>query len=228
MRILEVGSGPGFYTEQLVGQLPHSVITALEVDSALLNEARNRIDPQFSSQLEFVHASVYDTGLPDNTYDFVIARLLFLHLKDPLTAAREISRVLKPGGKLVIIDVDDGIFGALHPNLPMLPSVLQKVADYVAANGGNRLIGRSLPRLLKQADYTDVDMDSILQHSDLIGIDGFRYQFDSRRFMGLNQNGVITQEELDHMKQASENLNTSSEAYAMLNFVMACGTKARS
>ncbi|SFT09647.1 methyltransferase domain-containing protein [Paenibacillus sp. BC26] len=227
MRILEVGSGPGFFTEQLVGQVPQSTITALEVDSTLLNEARNRLVPRFASQLEFVHASVYDSGLPDHSYDFVIARLLFLHLKDPLAAAGELSRVLKPGGKLVIIDVDDGIFGALHPDLPVLPSVLRKVADYVAWNGGNRLIGRSLPRLLRQAGFTDVDMDSILQHSDLLGIEGFRYQFDIRRFMGLCQKGVITQEELDQMKQASEKLNNSSEAYAMMNFVMACGTKPR-
>jgi len=225
MRVLELGSGPGFFTEQLMRNLHSSEITALEIDSTLLNEAKNRMYYNSTSQVEFVHASVYDTGLPDNSYDFAIARLLFLHLKDPFEAAREIYRVLKPGGKLAIIDVDDGIFGVINPNLPVLPSILQKVADYISSKGGNRLIGRSLPRLLKQAGFTHVDMDSVIQHSDIHGIEGFKRQFDIKRFIGFYNNGVINQEEFDQIKQASEKINNSPDAYAMMNFVMACGTK---
>jgi SAM-dependent methyltransferase len=168
---------------------------------------------------------VYDTGLPDNSYDFAIARLLFLHLHNPVEAAREIYRVLKPGGKLVIIDIDDGIFGAVSPNINLLPSVLNKLADHQSSKGGNRYIGRSLPRLLAKAGYIDLDIDTIIQHSDLHGIEGFKRQFDIKRFMGFYNNGIINEEEFDQIKQASENINNSPEAYAMMTFVMACGKK---
>lgn len=226
MHVLEIGSGPGFYTEQLINNLNNSEVTALEIDSSLLEEARSRLSRiTASNQLRFVNASVYDTGLPSETYDFAIARLVFLHLHRPADAAEEIFRVLKPGGKLVIIDVDDGILGVVNPNLPLLPSILQKVADYVAAKGGNRLIGRSLPRLLTHAGFASVDMDSILLHSDIHGLEGFKLQFDAQRFAGFYKIGVINEEEFEQLKQASEWLSQSSDAYAMMNFVMACGRK---
>lgn len=226
MQILEIGSGPGFYTEQLINNIVNSEVTALEIDASLLEEARSRLSRiTTSNQLRFVNASVYDTGLPSETYDFAIARLVFLHLHRPADAAEEIFRVLKPGGKLVIIDVDDGLFGAVNPNLHLLPSILQKVASYVASKGGNRLIGRSLPRLLTQAGFTGVDMDSILLHSDIHGKEGFERQFDAQRFAGFYKIGVINEEEFEQLKHASELLSQSSDAYAMMNFVMAFGRK---
>ncbi|MNB77793.1 Demethylmenaquinone methyltransferase [compost metagenome] len=225
MRVLEVGSGPGFITEQLVNSLPDSQITALEYDKSLLDEAERRIAAPPSSRLELVHGSVYETGLADNTYDFVIARLLFLHLHNPSDAAKEIYRVLKPGGKLVIIDIDDGIFGAVNPDSAVLPSVIRKLAAHQAAKGGNRYVGRTLPRLLTESGYCDVDMDAVVQHSDLHGIEGFRQQFNINRYTPFYKKGMISAEEYGQISRVSEALNSSPEAYAMMTFLMACGRK---
>ncbi|WP_245995890.1 methyltransferase domain-containing protein [Paenibacillus taihuensis] len=158
-------------------------------------------------------------------FDFVIARLLFLHIHDPLLAAREIYRVLKPGGKLVIIDVDDGIFGVVHPDLDVLPTVLKKVANHMAKKGGNRHIGRSVPRLLSQAGFTQIDMDTVTKHSDIHGIAGFKRQFDSKRFAAFFHSGIITEQEYERMSSASEQLFNDTESYAMMLFVMAYGQK---
>ena len=38
-------------------------------------------------------------------------------MHDPLQVAQEIMRVLKPGGTLVIIDIDDGLFGVIEPEM---------------------------------------------------------------------------------------------------------------
>lgn len=225
MKVLEVGSGPGFVTEQLLSHLPQSEITALDIDDTLLNKAKQLLHHVPESRLRFTQASVYETGLPDNDYDFAIARLLFLHLHHPHQAALELKRVLKPGGKLVIIDVDDGIFGAMQPELDVLPSILKKLAQRQASRGGNRNIGRSLPRLLTNSGFTSVDMDATIQHSDLQGIEGFKRQFDISRFTGFFQNGVITEYEYEELKKAYENFVRSPEAHAMMIFFMACGTK---
>lgn len=161
--------------------------------------------------MQFVQSSVYDTGLPDDSYDFAIVRLLFLHLNDPQEAVREIYI--------------DGIFGAVNPDIPSLTSVLRKVAEQQATKGGNRIIGRSLPRLLTRAGFSDVDMDIVIQHSNFHGIEGFKRQFDINRFVPFLRNGVINEQEYNELKQAHENINNSHEAYAMMTFVMACGKK---
>lgn len=225
MDVLELGSGPGFYTKQLVSNLPLSRITALEIDSILQNKAKQMLSDAHESQLQFVQASVYDTRLPDNSFDFAVARLLFLHLHHPVKAAKEIFRVLKPGGKLVIIDVDDGIFGVIHPVVESLHTILKKIADLQASKGGNRYLGRTLPWLLKEAGFVDVDMDATLQHSDIHGVEGFRKQFNIQRFKGFLEKGVLEQDEFEQLRIAFKKLHTSNDAYAMMTFIMGYGTK---
>ncbi|WP_151733443.1 methyltransferase domain-containing protein [Paenibacillus tengchongensis] len=225
MNILEAGAGPGFVTGQLLRHLPNSKITALDIDDNLLETARRRLGDVPETRLQLTQASVYETGLPGNTYDFVIARLLFLHLHQPLQAAMELKRVLKPGGKLAIIDIDDGVFGALSPDLDVLPSILNKLARQQAARGGNRHIGRSLPRLLADSGFQDTDMDAVIQHSDLHGIEGFNCQLDIGRFKAFCQQGIITEEEYDALNTAYEHFTASPDAHAMMLFFMACGSK---
>ena len=65
----------------------------------------------------------------------------------------------------------------------------------------------SLPRLLAKTGYIDLDIDTVTQHSDLHGVDGFKRQFDINRFKGFYQKGIINIEEFEQLKQASENMN---------------------
>ncbi|MCT1404116.1 methyltransferase domain-containing protein [Paenibacillus sp. p3-SID867] len=225
MCVLEVGSGPGYVTKQLVNSLPDSHITSLEIDHTLQDQAKALLRDVPSERINFVQSSIYNTGLPDNSFDFVVARLIFLHLHNPLEASQEIYRVLKPNGRLVIIDIDDGVFGTINPEIPLLHNILKKISDYVALKGGNRLIGRSLPRLLLKSGYIEIDIDSVIQHSDVHGIDGFKRQLNINRFVQFYKKGVITLEEFEQMKQAYEMFSNSSEAFAMMNYIVACGRK---
>jgi SAM-dependent methyltransferase len=165
-----------------------------------------------------------ETGLPDNSFDFAIARLLFLHLSDPVLAAQEVLRVLKPGGKFVIIDVDDALFGVTEPEIDGLTDVIKVVAQQKAARGGDRYIGRHLPRVFKEAGYQDIDMDAIVHHSDLHGIEGFRHQIDARRFSWLLKSGLISQEQYDSLDDFSRSFG-EADTYAMMLFFMGCGTR---
>ncbi len=111
MSVLELGSGPGFVTAQLLDLVPSSPVTCLEMDAALLKQAEDYLHEKANHRVQFVEGSVMDTRLEANQFEFAYARLLFQHLPDPIGAAKEIWRVLKPGGKLVTNDIDDELFG---------------------------------------------------------------------------------------------------------------------
>lgn len=225
MQILEVGCGPGFVTEQLAERLPNSRITGLDLDESLLKHAVKLMKEKSQENVNFVQASVFDTGLPDNSYDFVVARMLFLHLHKPEEAAIELHRVLKTGGKLVIIDIDDGIFGVIQPDNEGFQSITKKFTEMQGKAGGNRLIGRSLPRLLRKTGFTEIELETVAVHSDLAGMEGFQIQFDPKRFEGFYRNGVLTEKEFSHISQIAERLAEEPDSYAMMLFVMVCGMK---
>src|SRR5712691_745235 len=57
MSIVEVGSGPGFITERLLDDLPHSSVTAVELDPSMCDVARSRLAHYLGDRLEIVQTS---------------------------------------------------------------------------------------------------------------------------------------------------------------------------
>jgi ubiquinone/menaquinone biosynthesis C-methylase UbiE len=186
MNILEAGSGPGFFTKKLLELLPNSSITALEIDPVLQEKAVEYLQEKIADRLNYIQASIADTSLDDNTFDFAIARLLFVHLPDPVAAAREIFRILKPGGKLVIIDSDADLFWLTNPPLSV-EIVREKFKQVMASRGGDLSIGRNLCRILKQAGFGSIDLEAVVSHSDIIGIEVFEPVLDSGLYKWSNK-----------------------------------------
>lgn len=221
--ILEVGSGPGFVTRLLLDRFPGARVTCVEIDAELVNDARSYLD-DYDDRVTFVHASVSDTGLAADSYDAAYARLLFQHLPDPLTAAREILRLLNGRAPFVIYDVDDGLEVLVDPDVPGLRSVTQHMAQMQAALGGNRFIGRRLIRMLKGAGFEQLDIEAVSANSQRDGIDAFRHQIDPGRLAPFIQAGVMSQEEVDELvRQRGRFL--ASDPFIMFVSLMAVGHK---
>lgn len=225
MSLLEPGSGPGFNTESLLTLLPNSPITCLEIDPTLLKQAEQYLQNKANNRVHFVEGSVMDTRLANNSFDFAYARLLFQHLPDPIGAAKEIWRVLKPGGKLVICDIDDEIFGLIQPPVPEFPSILEKYGQAQSAQGGNRRVGRGLWRILKAAGFFNLDLEVVAFHSDSIGIEPFLPQIDPDRLLPLVKVGLMSEQELEKIRVSRTKFLASPEPYILNLMLMMCGEK---
>jgi ubiquinone/menaquinone biosynthesis C-methylase UbiE len=228
MAALELGSGPGYVTGQLLDLLPHSLITTVEVAPEMIERAAAYLRGRGEGRLRAIEGSVLQTGLPDASVDFAIARFLFQHLADPVAAAREALRVLKPGGKLVLVDVDDAMWGLLDPPRPDLDAIDSLYAEAQAGRGGDRFIGRRFIRILREAGFVNADMDLVLFHSDTLGADArdiLRAMFTSDDLAQFVKTGHLSEQQLAELKAADEAWLNGPAPLTLYPLFMAVGEK---
>jgi arsenite methyltransferase len=102
MVAVDMGAGTGFMTAGLA-QLVRRVY-ALDGSAAMLDVARKNLS-QFDN-VEYKLADGSALPLPDESVEVVFANMYLHHCIDPLAAIREMVRILVPGGRLVITDMD--------------------------------------------------------------------------------------------------------------------------
>lgn len=150
-KVLEVGTAQGVRAQLISEKFPESHIIAIDRSSELLS-------PADRSNLTFQFADVYDLPFGDNEFDFVYARLVFMHLSDPQKALSNILRVLRPGGRLLVEDADrDCMF--FEPAPVSLSDFWVKVQAGQRRLGGDPNVGRKLTSLLKSTGYLKINTE---------------------------------------------------------------------
>ena len=121
-KLLDLGCGAGGFLADVKDNWPQINITAVDLSPAYLGKARGVLGRW--PDIEFLKADAEATGLPDASQDIVTAVYLFHELppKVRVSVAREIARVLKPGGVFILTDTiqygDEPGFDILLENFP--------------------------------------------------------------------------------------------------------------
>ena len=103
LRVLEVGTGPGFFAIILAeGGYP---VTAVDLTPAMLEEAKKNAG-ELAGRINFMEMNAEDLEFPNGSFDVVISRNLTWNLPRPDKAYAEWARVLKPGGLLLNFDAN--------------------------------------------------------------------------------------------------------------------------
>lgn len=99
---VDVGAGTGFITEEL---LKHNVkVIAIDQSTKMIEEMRSRF---CCRQIDFRLGEAKNLPIETEFVDYVFANMYLHHVENPPAAIKEMVRILKPGGKIVITDADE-------------------------------------------------------------------------------------------------------------------------
>lgn len=164
-RMLDCGSGTGMYLSLIAKLLPEHDIHGLDISPKMIEYARLCF-PEFN----FTESTIYDIPFKDNYFDLLHASFVFIHLREPEAALKEIRRVLKPNGTLVIFDIDDSTFQG-----PV--EILNLVKRYNEIYEGDRAIMSSLPEIAEKERFT-LEQDYIITVDNTGGDDTISHDDD--------------------------------------------------
>lgn len=102
---IDVGSGPGFMTRELAGVVgPDGKVLGIDVSEPMLAMAARHCEGL--AQVSFRKGDVLDLPLDDKSVDGAAIMQVLAYVEDLEGALAELARVLKPGGRLVVMDTD--------------------------------------------------------------------------------------------------------------------------
>jgi ubiquinone/menaquinone biosynthesis C-methylase UbiE len=159
--ILSVGCGPGVILSEACSR--HSSVhgSGLDVSPERVQQA---IDKHRSNkQLTFLRGDAHAMPFDSNSFDLVYARMLFEYLTDKRKAAEEMVRVCRPGGTVLLQDLDGQLLWN-YPEDPVMQRTIEKVVAGLARTGFDAFVGRKLFSLAHGAGLTNIDVQVECYH----------------------------------------------------------------
>jgi SAM-dependent methyltransferase len=139
--VLDIGTGNGYYLGLLSGRFPNKAYHGIDTSGELVAIAENEVG---SHNLNFLHGNLFDVN---ETYDFVIARLLIQHLDDVQAALSHIASITNLGGTAVIIDSYDP-YRFFYPALPEFMQFFATYTEHEKAAGRDRNVADTVAKAI--------------------------------------------------------------------------------
>jgi len=148
LRVLDLGCGTGVVARACERTLhPGSVLVGADISQRLLDAAA-ALSPGSRVLWRKVNAGGLSFG--DADFDVIVMHTLLSHAGEPEALLREVHRVMKPGGSLIVFDADHASTTYGLPEYARMRATDQRLAEAIATHPD---ICRQLPRLLKSAGF---------------------------------------------------------------------------
>jgi SAM-dependent methyltransferase len=127
--VLDLGSGAGFDSFLAANRVgPTGKVIGVDMTPEMINRARENADKGSYSNVQFVPGELEDLPVDDNSMDAVISNCVINLVPDKKKVFKEVFRVLKPGGRLMVSDL------VLRQKLPL--SIENSIEGYVGCISG--------------------------------------------------------------------------------------------
>ena len=156
--VLDVGSGPGLLAAEMgeaVG--PEGTVHGIEPSESMLAIAARREPAAGSAPLEFRPGDAGALPFADGSFDAVVATQVYEYVDDIATALAEARRVLRPGGRLLVLDTDWGSVVWRCNDAERMGRVLAAWDEHLA----DPYLPRRLTGLLEEAGFTLTEVAAI-------------------------------------------------------------------
>lgn len=182
MNVLDLACGDGFYTRRIAARLGRDGhVTGVDLNRAYLAQARQETArARAAAEVRFVAASFDELPFADDTFDFVWCAQSLYSLPEPVVVLGHVSRVLRPGGVLAVLEND-----TMHQVFLPWPARLElplRTAELRALEQESRhpskfYVGRHLPAVFAAAGLVPLTIST--------------HPFDRQAPLGAAERGLL-------------------------------------
>jgi ubiquinone/menaquinone biosynthesis C-methylase UbiE len=157
--VLEVAPGPGYFCMELA-KLGSYAITGLDISQTFVKMATKKAS-EAGVRVDFKQGSASNMPLQKDSFDFLLCRAAFKNFADPVGALQEMCRVLRPGGRGLIID--------LKRNAS--PETISHHVDGMGLSWFNRIMTKmAFKGMLLKSAYTKEEFEQMLKQTKLSSV----------------------------------------------------------
>jgi len=153
--VLDVGCGSGAVTRDIARRVgPAGRVVGVDPSPQFLVVARELADAAgLGSGLEFCEGSALHLPFPTGSFDVALAVTVLVHTPGGESAVAEMARVVRPGGRVGVFDLDTDMTTVTHPDRALTRRIVAAASDSSAVDGW---LSRRLPSLFTRAGLEDV------------------------------------------------------------------------
>ena len=152
--VLEVAPGPGYFCIELARLGPYA-ITGLDISRTFVKMATKKT-AEAGVRVDFKQGSASNMPLQKDSFDFLLCRAAFKNFADPVGALQEMCRVLRQGGRGLIID--------LKRNAS--PETISQHVDGMGLSWFNRIMTKmAFKGMLLKSAYTKEEFEQMLKQT---------------------------------------------------------------
>ena len=147
--VLEVGVGTGINATLYPRDC---AVTGIDFSSSMLEKARDRVSRHGVRNIRLLEMDAADLKFADNSFDIVYAPYLISVVPDPVSVVREMHRVCRPGGRIIVLNH----FRSANRGLAWIERMISPLTLYIGFKSD-----LDLPGFLAQAELKPVSIEKV-------------------------------------------------------------------